>query len=673
MKKHLFLYSSIFLLLFLISKAYGQKQTTQYEKVTFDEVAITSYEADTTASAIVLYRNGVTTYNYNDNKFRITTTYTLKIKILKTEGLRYADISIPYYSPSNPLDPKENITSIEACAYNLENEKIDKTPMKKEFVSKERLNDKYMVAKFSIPAVKVGTVIEYKYIFSSPFYYHVDSWEMQYELPVLYSQYEITIPNIFIFNIEKRGANLIETSEKEAALNFTIQNGSGASLVKENITCKANRITFISKNLPALKEDDRFTWCADDYKVQIGFELEGSQFPGSPYKSYTSTWESIDEELLKENGFGKSLSFLNPFREEMKLMKLSTLSPNEKIARIFGLLKQKVAWNGKYALYSADLEEVVRKGSGSNADLNFIFISMLRETNLPAYPTVMSLRTSGILPVSYPSLQKLNTFVVCIQQTDSSQVFLDGSMNNTYLNTLPVIFLVEKARIITKKEQEKWVNLTLLSKSTIRTQITATLNNNGTVTGKRLSGYTGQEAAQYRSNYTSAKDSSDFIAQLEASTACKITSYQQSRANEFSPDTKENITFIKQSGNTSGDLIYINPMIFADINKNPFTQADRLLPVEFPYTYSHTSVINLTLPEGYRVEELPAIKTIYTNDKAIVCKYNVQTQDNQIIVNYLFSLNRAIFLTDEYKQLQTLWETAVAKNNEMIVLKKIEK
>lgn len=50
----------------------------------------------------------------------------------------------------------------------------------------------------------------------------------------------------------------------------------------------------------------------------------------------------------------------------------------ERIIHSFRLLKKKLAWNGRYNLYSKDLEKVIQKGSGSNADLNFILISILK-------------------------------------------------------------------------------------------------------------------------------------------------------------------------------------------------------------------------------------------------------------------------------------------------------
>lgn len=71
-----------------------------------------------------------------------------------------------------------------------------------------------------------------------------------------------------------------------------------------------------------------------------------------------------------------------------------------------------MAWNGRYQLYSKELEKVIKKGSGSNADLNFILISILKDFGLEAYPVVMSRRSSGMLAVQL-SFSAKTKYVLC--------------------------------------------------------------------------------------------------------------------------------------------------------------------------------------------------------------------------------------------------------------------
>lgn len=142
--------------------------------------------------------------------------------------------------------------------------------------------------------------------------------------------------------------------------------------------------------------------------------------------------------LLEDEDFGSLLKMRNPYRDEMTALALDKLTDRQdKIAAIYTFLKKKMSWNGQYGLYGSEVRKAIKNGTGSNADINFVLMSMLRDAQIPCYPAVMSRKTLGILPLSHPSIQKLNTFVVGIADTDSTFVFLDGSVTNGYMNTLP--------------------------------------------------------------------------------------------------------------------------------------------------------------------------------------------------------------------------------------------
>lgn len=149
--------------LFSASQLSAQERSTKFGRVTNDEVKMTTYEADTTASAVVLYKEGTTYYEWVNNDFRVIYDIFVKIKVLKPEGTEYADVSIPYFQSEQNSLTKELVTGLDANVYNLVNDKVERIKMKKEYVFKERVSDRYMQLKFSIPSVKAGSVIEYKY------------------------------------------------------------------------------------------------------------------------------------------------------------------------------------------------------------------------------------------------------------------------------------------------------------------------------------------------------------------------------------------------------------------------------------------------------------------------------------------------------------------------------
>ena len=669
-----------FLLQFL-SPVHSQQATTatiepnlKYGKPSKEELSLTSYAPDTTATAIYLFHQGQSDFVYHDG-FQLTTEHWVRIKILKPQGVSYADVSVPYYSPTDRDEGQERASDIEGCSYNMENGKCIKTSMKRESISFERINNLYKMLKFSLPAVKEGTVIEYHYKLYSDYFSHIDNWMMQEELPMLYNQYKITIPHVFIYNIELRGKDYIQVKQRDSSIHATEREGGSAGVSKD-FTVSAQETTFTSRNLPAIRQDEPYCWCPEDYKVQVSFDLQGTQFTPNEYKPYSQKWEDVDNQLLKPENtqFGKYLSFTNPFRPETKQAYNSEMSFEEKIICAFQILKKKMAWNGRYQLYSKELEKVIPKGNGSNADLNFILISILKDFGLEAYPVVLSRRSSGMLPYNFPSLQKLNTFIVAVYDINKQKyVFLDGSMDVPALNILPLELSVNKARILSPKvkEEKKWVNVMALADNKSFMKIEARLEGNQ-VKGHRSTILYGQEAVEYQANEKHKQDSIVSTPESNASQKNKLTVTNlkvKKQENDWAL-IEEEFDFVLQTDQTDSHL-YINPMLFPQLKSNPFIQTERVLPIEFPYPYKFTMLTTLTLPEGYEVEETPQPQVIRTQGDGLQCKYMIQRQGNTISLNYIFYLKEPIFLTEQYKQLQELWTKVIEKNNEILVLKKI--
>lgn len=670
--KHPFLLFA-FLILSLLPAQAQQAETAaitpslKYGKPSDEELRMTVYAPDTSAAAVVLYSKEKARYELIANEFRLVYYYETKIKVLKSEGTSHADIRIPFYSSERNATLKENISQIDASAYNLEDGKTVRTKMKRDLIFEERLNRNYQQIKFSIPAVREGSVFEYKYQVTSDFYYRINDWEAQKDIPVVLTQYDIVIPEYFQFNLDMRGSHFLHPKDDSDNLSFTIQFPNGQM---ERLSCTGRRLQFTGNQLPALRGDS-YVWCPDDYRSGVRFELRGVSFPGAMYKSFTHTWTEIDKMLMDDEDFGGVLKMKNPYRDEMASLGLDKLTDRqEKIAAIYTFLKKKISWNNQYAIYGNEVKKAVKNGTGSNAEINFVLISMLRDAHIPCYPVLMSRKSMGILPLTHPSIQKLNTFVVGIADTDSTFVFLDGSVTDGYMNTLPPVLMVDRARLVTNDGSDNWVDLSRLGKHQIRSVVQARIHADGKITGSRQAGYIGLCAAEFRRRYRTAKDSLEFITKLETEENIKVTRFLTKELEAFSPKLTEMIEFEKQA-TVNDNLIYVNPMIFLHISKCPLLQTERHLPLEMPYPQQLTQMTQLTLPEGYVVDELPQPLNAMTEDKQGVCRYVVNQQGNQVTITYTFTYNKLLHLAEEYKGVKAFWELVAEKNNELLVLKKL--
>ena len=150
---------------FLPASSAAQESGFKYGKISGDELRMTSYAPDPDAEAVFLYDDSYLNYDVG-NKLVLELYRTARIKVLKSEGSRWGDVEIDYYSNNNA---EEHVSRIEAASYNLVNGKEVRTPLKKQFIFEEELDKNTRRIKFSIPVVREGSVIVYRYRVRSEF------------------------------------------------------------------------------------------------------------------------------------------------------------------------------------------------------------------------------------------------------------------------------------------------------------------------------------------------------------------------------------------------------------------------------------------------------------------------------------------------------------------------
>jgi len=642
----------------------AQDISLKFGKVNDYELNMKSYEKDTTAEAVVLYDDGYTSYEWVNEGFKITQELKQKIKILKQEGVDRATISLPYYYKTN--GDRETISSLEAFSYNMENGKIVKTKLDKKYIFDEEINNRFRQLKFSVPNVKVGSVIEFKYNKSSDHVYAIPDWYIQTNIPVVYSNYEVLIPEYFIFNNETKGYENIKVVETSQNQQFNVGVSSSGS---NTVSCQSRNIKFTANDVPALK-DEPFVWHKNDFSSGVRFELNGTRFPNSFYKPYTQTWENLEETIKKETDFGLNIKMPNPFKTEVKALTDTVKNEKKKIELIYAFVKKRISWNESYSFYGNKAKEAVKNKTGDNGQINMILLSALKDAGINAYPILISRRSQGRIPYTYPSFDKLTTFIVAAKTTDGNAYYMDGSAVYGGLNMLPIDLLVDRARVLEETMTDKWVDLTKIAKNQSVYLINSTIDKDGALSGVLNSGYANQLAYRYKSKYYNAKDSTEFIENLETSSHIKINNFTVDGKDTLSNLVKENINFSKEI-NLQGDYLYINPMIFMHIDKNPFTQSERKLPIEFDYPYGFQISSTIEIPSNYKVEEIPKSVKITLPDNAGRCLYQISQDDNKVQLNYRFDLTQTIFPQTYYDAIRDFYAQVAIKNAELIVLKKI--
>lgn len=646
--------------------ALGQRKFQKVSAADFDTPAEAN---DTTVDAVFIYEMGMAQFRAGLSSFQMHTTIKARIHILTEEGKEYANKVIQYRNNSKSAsDDNEQISNIEATSYNLVDGKVVKTNMPSKYVFKEKVDDNYMQVKFSIPNVKVGTIIEYEYMLTSPRFTELPSWQIQHKDPVRYSYCSILIPDWYTYHIEQRGSQ--STVHKSEPMQINVPTSQGMRQIA------AKTFSYETENVPPFKHEG-FLFCPDDYIQRIDFELISASIPGILYKTYTQTWDDVREFLKDKGEYAQHLKIHNPYAAEMATLGLEGQPASVKASKIFAFLKSKLKWNKKYALGCDNPLKAVKAGKGSNAELNFIYMAMLRDAGVKATPLLARGRQNGRLPITHASIDKLNTFIVAIADDSGALLFADCSADYGDVNVLPLTLLAEgvlydptlPTNPVSAPTRGEIYDLSAIGGNESKSRIDCIIDNDRKMQCFRRSSHTGINALLYKNSYHAEEDSIAVIEEKEKALGCKITTFKVVNADGPGRLVEERMKFSKDPVIDGGNL-YINPLILADEKKNHFKQTDRELPVEFPVVQTTRITTNITIPDGYVVETMPQNQKL-SMDGYMDASISFEMVGNVLVTKYESNIDNTFIPKEKYQQLQEYWTGLLKMNSMMVCLKKM--
>lgn len=653
MKKIYTLLLAVFALSAVQLSAQNPDLSRKFGKVTDYELEMTSYARDTSAVAVYLYE--ITDVRYDvvasshTTPFKQTRNYSVKIKVLKPEGVSFADVEIPFYTTSSS---KEYISGISAAAYNKVDGKTVKTEIKNKDIISEQVSDKLTLRKFSIPEVRVGTVIEYKYIKTSDFFWDIDPVYVQRAHPVIYHSSEVATPQYFKFNINMQGQHPVNI--KTSKRNNTTQ------YYDDVRTC-------VTLDVPAL-DNEPHVWNIADFRTKIAFELQAIDFPGAMYKSYATSWQSVNESLDKSE-FSSNLKMSNPLKDEVAAIKATESDEIAQIRRIHKLVMSQMNWNGTYSIWGSTVRQKLKNGAGNSGEVNFVLNSALRDAGFKTTPILLNPRQFGRLPYGHPSMDNIRTFVIMVGLSDGKSVIVDGTNPNNDINLIPTSLMVDRARIYgNNSPQDGWADLTNLSPNMQMTTVKCGMDEEGKFAGSLSNSMQNTAANMVKSRYRSAESEDKYVDGLETENDISISSYEISDLNL--PAVTETMNFSMEPS-SAGDFIYLKATVVPLMSQNMLMQQERKLPIEFSYPVKRILVAMISIPEGYEIEELPARVRMAACENGVSYMYQAMVNGQMLMINMEYSLNRVLFSANEYPDLHTFFGMMTEKNNSQIILRKI--
>ena len=650
-------------------------------KVKFGDVSPSDFNLpssniiDSNTNAVIIEDIGSTTFIGNKKGwFTLVFKRQTRIKILNEKAYGLAVVRISLYTKD---DDEEKLVDLKASTYNLQSGQVISSKLEKNDLFKDKVDKNHVEERFTMPAVKSGSIIEYSYTINSDFLFNMHSWNFQHvNYPCLWSEYETIVPNLLIYTSASQGIHPYYVNEskmghqtysvKTSATGNTFDEGS-QNLVVDAAT---NIHHFVMKDIPAFKIEDYLT-SPENYLDKVEFQLSKESSDGQEYTDVMNDWGKVAEELLKRDDFGTPLQDddISIASKEVDLMTNDVSDKLEVAKIIYNYVKHNFTCiDDEGFLMTNSIRQIMKSKNGNVADINLLLIALLNHKGIPSEPVLLSTRDHGFNFFKYPILPKYN-YVLCKTDINDKVYFLDATNPVLGFGKLDSKCYNGEARIINSTAPAVIFSPDSLKEAKL-TSVLINTNDHGEIVGSF------QQDVGY---FTSCKIREKVLEKGKDEFFKDIKSAYDQDVDIINPridslhNLEQNVTiaYDLKFGEKDADLIYINPMLDQSHKENPFKSAERFYPVEMPYTMDETYIFTMFIPNGYTVDELPQSAIFKLNQAGDGrFEYRIEQSGGTISMRSRIELKRTYFDSAEYDTLREFFNMIVKKQSEQIVLKK---
>lgn len=635
----------IIMLVGIWGNSFAQQDKRKFGKISKKDLAQKVCVVDTNACAEVLYNRGSLLLDVERGRFSAIYEEHKIIKIYNKKAYDLADVQLSYN------DRTESIPSIKACTYNLVDGKIVKSKVKKKSILIEEVVGRYKNKKIAFQDVKEGSIIEIIYRKRMPISYNLPSWYFQSDIPVRYSEYKVSIPDMFTFKKNLTGYVDIKNDYKTSTL--------------AGLDMYLNRYIYFGENIPAFK-DEGYIACKDDYVSKIEFTLESYRDSYNAQHSICSDWKTVCEKLRTSDNFGEVFKKRSFIKEIVKGIVDENMDDETKVNKIFAYVRDNIKWNERYSLRTDKrFRKISEKKSTTSGGVNLFLIALLRHAGLECNPVILSTKSNGRNLFNIPNLSNYNHTIACIQY-QNKRYYLDAISKFSSANLLS--YEDVGGAVLIKDNRFETFTLKNNPMSSKYMRISSTLDENGVLEGKAICQSNNHYASRFRQSF---KDEDKRIVDLENGVNdFVIEDYSLSSINDNSKPIKEQYSFVLGEESEGLGTIYLPALLHYSNMKNPFTSEERLFPVDFSYITSDRYIINIVIPENYIVEQMPKSVNVVFPDKSSNFIYSCSANKNIINISSSFKVLRNNYYQNEYFALRNIFDIMVKKYSEYIVLKR---
>lgn len=632
---------------------FAQVYSREYGKIGNDEFELEQYALDKEAEAVVLYDFASSRFEHSHSSYDIIFERRTRIKILSEAGIEWAEIEIPFYHHGKG---HEDIYELEAITYNIENGQTIKTPLDVSNIFDEKINRYWSVRKFAVPNVKVGTIIEYKYKIKSPDVFNLRDWNFQWRIPVIHSEYEVRMIPFYTYVFILQGAD--EFDMQVSYMDSELQT-FGSTKYREYV----HKYAMI--DVPAFKSEEYIT-SINDYIIKLDFQLSEINFPSTSPREIITTWENLNDRLLKNDNFGRYVNRSERIaRRLINLDSLNQLPEKERFDYVLNYVKKNYNWDRYNGIYTSKTPSKFADDKfGNSAEINLFTVGLLNAVGIDAKPVLISTRTNGRIQFNYPLLSYFN-YITILANVEGKNINTDATEILSLNDRIPTRCINDKGLIV-DNEKVEWVNLEFPILSETQDEIRIEIADNEFMKTSISKTATEYDALFYRSNYgNNLKTIKENLDNKNFTIIDSTINIQ----NQYDREKPYTLTYSKTSKpEIIQDKIYISPFLDKVISDNPLKQDVRTYPVDMVYPRKRGFTTTIIIPEDYEVEYIPKNREI--KNQLFELSYLIEQKEEEIAISFHYTFNNAIYFPNNYLHIKAFFDEIVEHGNEKIVLSK---
>jgi hypothetical protein len=606
-----------------------------------DELKMTSEPLAPGAPAIILFRQ-VDRDDRDLHEFNF-----VRIKILKEEGRKYADIELRYLKDARSIsDLKARTIQPDGRVNPFSGKPFDKTVIKAKGI-------RYLAKTFTMSDVQVGSIIEYSYTERWNDYIYDSHWILSDELFTKRAKFSLT----------PSGEYAVRWIWNDFPANCPAPKYEGGIVRLE------------ATNIPAFETED-YMPPENELKARVDFI-----YSNDSEKDPVKYWKNIDKALYQA---------VQEFADKRKAMEqavATVVQPNDppaaKLEKLYARVqqirnlsfeKEKTQQEEKREKRKGihNVEDVWKRGYGDGGDITWLYMALVRVAGFEAYPVFVSRRNEYFFDPATPDGHRLNDTVVLVK-ANGKDLYLDPGTLYTPFGLLPWSETAVRGLKL-DKDGGSWVTTTLPESGASRVERKADfkVSDNGSLDGKLTLTYTGLEALWRRIEERDEDDADrrkfledEVKGDVPASVDVELTNKPDWASSSPALVAEFKLTIPGWVAG-AGRKAMLPVGIFSSDEKRVFGEERRVHNIYFHFPFQKEDDLSISLPEGWKVSSLPSAQ----NQDAHVVLYSLKAENDKGTIRITRKINVDLLLVDQkyYPSLRNFYQVVRSGDEQQIVL-----